>query len=41
MMAVSELTANQYNLVYDFLSFSFATMAATTIFCWMRVVSQH
>jgi len=34
-------TANQFNLVYDVLSFSFATMAATTIFLWMRVSSAH
>jgi len=27
----------QFNLVYDVLSFSLATMMATTIFCWMRV----
>jgi bacteriorhodopsin len=31
------ITANQFNLVYDVLSFSLATMMATTIFCWMRV----
>jgi len=35
------LTANQFNLVYDVLSFSFATMGATTIFLWMRVSSAH
>jgi len=29
----------QFNLVYDVLSFSFATMMATTIFLWMRVSS--
>jgi len=34
---MSSITANQFNLVYDVLSFSFATMMATTIFCWMRV----
>ena len=34
------LTANQFNLVYDVLSFSLATMMATTIFLWMRVVSK-
>jgi len=31
------MTANQYNLIYDVLSFSLATMMATTIFLWMRV----
>jgi len=35
------LTATQFNLVYDSLSFSFATMIATTIFLWMRVSSVH
>jgi len=30
---------NQFNLVYNVLSFSLATMMATTIFCWMRVGS--
>jgi len=34
---MSAITANQFNLVYDVLSFSLATMMATTIFCWMRV----
>jgi len=33
------VTATQYNLVYDVLSFSLATMMATTIFLWMRVGS--
>jgi len=31
------MSANQYNLTYDVLSFSLATMMATTIFLWMRV----
>jgi len=35
------ITTNQYNLVYDVLSFSLATMMATTIFLWMRVSSIH
>jgi len=35
------VTANQFNLVYDVLSFSLATMMATTIFLWMRVSSVH
>jgi len=35
------LTANQFNLVYDALSFSLATMMATTIFLWARVPSVH
>jgi bacteriorhodopsin len=34
---MSAITANQFNLVYDVLSFSLATMMATTIFCWMKV----
>jgi len=33
------MTPDQYNLVYDILSFSLATMMATTIFLWMRVPS--
>jgi len=33
------ITSTQYDLVYDVLSFSFATMMATTIFLWMRVGS--
>lgn len=33
------VTATQFTLVYDVLSFSLATMMATTIFLWMRVVS--
>jgi len=32
-------TPTQFNLVYDVLSFSLATMMATTIFLWMRVGS--
>jgi len=35
------VTANQFTIVYDVLSFSFATMMATTIFLWMRVPSVH
>jgi len=35
MMEVSE---NQFSLVYNALSFTMASMAATTVFCWMRVV---
>jgi len=36
---MSSITPTQFNLVYDVLSFSLATMMATTIFCWMRVPS--
>lgn len=35
------ISANQFNLVYNVLSFSLATMMATTIFLWMRVSSAH
>jgi len=35
MMEVSE---SQFSLVYNVLSFTMASMAATTVFCWMRVV---
>merc|ERR1712238_104211 len=35
------LSANQFNLVYDVLSFSLASMMATTIFLRMRVSSAH
>jgi len=34
---MADITPNQFNLIYDVLSFSLATMMATTIFCWMRV----
>jgi len=34
---MTDITPNQFNLVYDVLSFSLATMMATTIFCWLRV----
>jgi len=33
------MEASHFNLVYNVLSFSLATMMATTIFCWMRVSS--
>jgi bacteriorhodopsin len=33
------MTPTQFNIVYDVLSFSLATMMATTIFLWMRVGS--
>jgi len=36
---MAALTAVQFNVVYDVLSFSLATMMATTIFLWMRVGS--
>jgi len=35
------VSAKQFNLVYNVLSFSLATMMATTIFLWMRVSSAH
>ena len=34
-----EVSNTQYNLVYNVISFTLASMAATTIFVWMRVVS--
>ena len=33
------ISGTQFTIVYDVMSFSFATMMATTIFLWMRVVS--
>jgi len=36
---MTTLTNTQFDLVYDVLSFSLATMMATTIFLWMRVGS--
>merc|ERR1712100_722455 len=33
------MTNNQFNVVYDILSFSLACMMATTVFLWMRVPS--
>merc|ERR1719395_83450 len=32
---------SQFQLVYDVLSFSLASMMATTVFLWMRVPSIH
>jgi len=34
-----EMTDGQYQIVYDFLSFTFATMAASTLFFWLRLPS--
>jgi len=33
------MTDGQYQIVYDFLSFTFASMAASTIFFWLRLPS--
>lgn len=38
-MAIHEMSADQFNLVYNALSFSLATMMATTIFVWLRLSS--
>jgi len=35
------MTAGQYDLVYNVLSFSLASMGASTMFFWMRVSSVH
>jgi len=35
------ISGTQFTIVYDVLSFSLATMMATTIFLWMRVPSVH
>merc|ERR1711904_327706 len=35
------MTAGQYDLVYNVLSFSLASMAASTMFFWLRVSSVH
>ena len=34
-----EVTADQYDLVYNSLSFTFASMMASTIFFWLRLSS--
>jgi len=34
-----EMTDGQYQIVYDFLSFTFASMAASTLFFWLRLPS--
>jgi len=34
-----EMTDGQYQIVYDFLSFTFACMAASTLFFWLRLPS--
>merc|ERR1711871_1521130 len=36
-----EVTDGQYQVVYDFLSFTFACMAASTLFFWLRLPSIH
>jgi len=36
-----DMTASQYDLVYNVLSFSLASMAASTMFFWLRVSSIH
>jgi bacteriorhodopsin len=36
-----DVTDSQYQIVYDFLSFTFACMAASTIFFWLRLPSIH
>merc|ERR1711871_1506850 len=36
-----EVTDGQYQIVYDFLSFTFASMAASTVFFWLRLGSIH
>jgi bacteriorhodopsin len=38
-MVMFAMTDNQFQLVYNVLSFSFASMMASTIFLWMRVPS--
>merc|ERR1711862_415439 len=35
------MTASQFDLVYNVLSFSLASMAASTMFFWLRVSSVH
>ena len=36
---IFEITDGQYQVVYDFLSFTFAAMAASTLFFWLRLPS--
>jgi bacteriorhodopsin len=36
---IFEVTDGQYQIVYDFLSFTFAAMAASTLFFWLRLPS--
>jgi len=38
---IYEMTDGQYQIVYDFLSFTFACMAASTLFFWLRLPSIH
>ena len=35
------VTAGQFDLVYNALSFTFASMMASTIFFWLRLSSVH
>merc|ERR1711907_876470 len=36
-----DMTDGQFQVVYDFLSFTFASMAASTVFFWLRLGSIH
>jgi len=38
---IYNMTDGQYQVVYDFLSFTFACMAASTLFFWLRLGSIH
>jgi len=40
-MTMYNVTASQYDLVYNVLSFSLASMAASTLFFWLRLNSVH
>jgi bacteriorhodopsin len=40
-MTMFEMSAGQFDLVYNVLSFSLASMAASTMFFWLRVSSVH
>jgi len=40
-MTMYDVTASQYDLVYNVLSFSFACMAASSAFFWLRLNSIH
>ena len=40
-MTVYAMTAGQFDLVYNSLSFTLASMMASTIFFWLRLSSVH
>ena len=40
-MPMFDMTAGQFDLVYNSLSFTLASMGASTVFFWLRLGSVH